>query len=99
MYLIYYHRYNIYITNITYYLITTIFFDPRPEKLLSHLTQDSLHRDPPPGTVCLILNGKGCCFFPLPPFKKNTQRHHGGYREFPHWDHRHGVLNKLNMNG
>ena len=46
MYLIYYHRYNIYITNITYYLITTIFFDPRPEKLLSHLTQDSLHRDP-----------------------------------------------------
>ena len=60
----------------------------------------SLHRDPP-GTVCLILNGKG--FFFCSPFprskKKHPKRHHGGYREFPHWNHRNGVFNKFNMNG
>ena len=35
---------------------------------------DSLHRDPP-GTVCLILNGKGCFFCnPLSLFKKKHSR-------------------------
>ena len=63
---------------------------------------DPLHRDPP-GTACLILNGKGCVFLFLNPFprskKTHPKRNHGGCREFPHWDHRNGVFNKFHMNG
>ena len=45
---------------------------------------------------------KGMFFFcsPFPRSKKkHPKRHHGGYREFPHWNHRNGVFNKFNMNG
>ncbi len=68
---------------------------------ICEILADPLHRDPP-GTACLILNGKGCFFFAIPsPAQKKThpKRNHGGYREFPHWDHRHGVFDKFNMNG